>query len=606
MTDDVQVVSRKQQYLIGKAKKVLPAGIEAVNLSQLKNFLDRAPDIDVVKTIAPRGLLGVFSEEEVHPDAIFVVNMARDRALSLQQAGGDQLLIEPNHYLSYAQIPQQPPTVRIRDAAILVPNRIISATTTITIVVQDDKNQPVAGAQVYLIGNWPTQGITNENGQATLTLFDETIEGLQGLHVEPKADYWSLWIPNPALDPQKNNIVTLRPLSQSFPNFPEQQVLGWGQKAMNLDRLPATYTGKGAKVAIIDSGAATTHQDIAGQIIGGYDLVNNNEQTWDQDQAGHGTHCTGVVAGKSNNNFGIRGFAPEAEVHAFKIFPGGKISDLIEALERCIELQVDVVNLSLGSDQPSTLVEQSLQRAREQGIACIVAAGNSGGAVEYPGASPNVLAVAAIGKQGTFPPDSYQSTEVFVGNGNPFTSQGYFSARFSCFGPQIGVCAPGVAILSSVPPDNFAVWDGTSMAAPHITGLAALILAHHPDFLGQYARHDSQRVERLFTILRQSAQPIELDPNRVGTGLPDALVALNLAPAVAAAGTAPGDAWQHLINDLQQVLTLAGVSAPNTIAQPVGNIAPQAANGVTTPSIRSEDVGMELQKLTSLMQQGGL
>jgi subtilisin family serine protease len=77
------------------------------------------------------------------------------------------------------------------------------------------------------------------------------------------------------------------------------------------------------------------------------------------------------------------------------------------------------------------------------------------------------------------------------------SSDGFFSARFTCFGPEVGVCAPGVAILSSVPPDNFAVWDGTSMAAPHVTGLAALVLAHHPDFQGAYKVRNAPRVEQL-------------------------------------------------------------------------------------------------------------
>jgi subtilisin family serine protease len=116
---------------------------------------------------------------------------------------------------------------------------------------------------------------------------------------------------------------------------------------------------------------------------------------------------------------------------------------------------------------------------------------------------------------------------------------GLFSPKFTCFGPGVSVCAPGVAIVSSVPPNNYAVADGTSVAAAHITGLAALVLAHHPDFQGPFRARNSDRVDRLFQIIRSSAQPVNLgDPRRTGFGLPDVLAALGLVawPATMMAG----------------------------------------------------------------------
>lgn len=89
-------------------------------------------------------------------------------------------------------------------------------------------------------------------------------------------------------------------------------------------------------------------------------------------------------------------------------------------------------------------------------MTCIAAAGNSGGPVQYPAALPNVLAVAAIGKIDKFPRDSYHVETV-----NPdIDAQRYVTAKFSCFGAQVDVCAPGVAIVSSVPPNN--LWPGTA------------------------------------------------------------------------------------------------------------------------------------------------
>ena len=305
---------------------------------------------------------------------------------------------------------------------------------------------------------------------------------------------------------------------------------------MRLDQVPQQFRGRGIKVAVIDSGAATTHGNLD-QVHEGFDVINKrvDRTTWSVDTLGHGSHCTGVIAA-TDPAWGIRGFAPEAEIHACKLFPGGQVSQLIDALEYCIDQGIDVVNMSLGGSAPSEALERQIVRAKQAGVACIAASGNSSGPVQYPAASPHVLAVAAIGKIDEFPHDSYHTETV----GSDIDAQGYFTARFSCFGPQVDVCAPGVAIVSSVPPNNFAAWDGTSMAAPHVTGLAALVLAHRADFQMLRAR-SPERVERLFQILRLSARPLTLsDPSRIGYGMPDALVALGLSPA---AGQQIGN-WQ--------------------------------------------------------------
>src|SRR5690606_21710141 len=191
---------------------------------------------------------------------------------------------------------------------------------------------------------------------------------------------------------------------------------------------------------------------------------------------------TGSGSSGGPNAAGIRGFAPEAEIHAFKVFPGGRFSSLIEALDLCIERGIDVVNLSLGSDEVSELVTRKILEAQSRGVACIVAAGNSGGPVQFPGNLPNVLTVSAIGKTGEYPEDTYHAQTL---DAQMPAINGIYPAKFSCHGPGIDVCAPGVAVVSCVAGGGYAAWDGTSMATPHITGLAALLLAHHPLFQGQ-------------------------------------------------------------------------------------------------------------------------
>src|SRR5262249_19114471 len=150
-------------------------------------------------------------------------------------------------------------------------------------------------------------------------------------------------------------------------------------------------------------------------------------------------------------------------------------------------------------------------------------AGNTATPVQYPACSPNVLTVAAVGRFGEFPADSYHATVAVP----PALPEGFFPTRFSCWGPEIGLAGPGVAVVSTVPENAFAAWDGTSMAASHVAGLAALVLAHNLDFQITFAGRNAARVDHLFNVLVHSAQAISLgDRIRGGAGLPNAVGAL--------------------------------------------------------------------------------
>jgi subtilisin family serine protease len=238
------------------------------------------------------------------------------------------------------------------------------------------------------------------------------------------------------------------------------------------------------------------------------------------DELAHGTHCVGTIAAAAGPSQGIIGCAPAAEVHVFKVVPGGHSSDLIEALDHCIARDLDIVQIGVSSDQFSELVAQKITEARLHGVACVAAAGNSGGAVQFPGNVPGVLTVSAVGKFGEYPQDSRHAQRMLPQLIGP---SGIYATNFSCWGPQIGVCAPGVAIVSSVPGGGYAAWDGSSMAAAHVVGLSALLLAHHPMLQSiNYGGRAEQRVSMLFDMLRVAGIPYaQVDPNRVGAGLPD-------------------------------------------------------------------------------------
>lgn len=522
---------RKKQFLIAprQAEALAPMGLSPLSFSAVEQALRSSPDIDIVDTVTPRSAMGTLSAGMGGGQGILVARMTDQKAGVLHMQGQGRLMVERDQYLGLMDAQLQPSYV-----SNIAPHSGPAFTASFTVLGRD--GAPVAEAEVSMFGSMlPATAVTDENGSVTLSLFGESAASIRSIYVKPKADYWSFYQRDPDISADEPNTIALKALSDwpSLAGFPRQKTVGWGQKAMRMDQLPTTYRGQGIKIAVIDSGAATTHEAL-NRIQAGFDIVNKKTtpDTWNQDTLGHGSHCAGVIGG-TELAFGIRGFAPEAELHVCKLFPGGQVSQLIDALEYCIEKGIDVVNLSLGGAEPSEALEQQIIRAKRAGIACIVAAGNSGGAVQYPASSPNVLAVAAIGKLDEFPPDSYHA-QTLTSN---VDANGYFAASFSCFGPQIGVCGPGVAITSSVPPNNYAAWDGTSMAAPHITGLAALVLAHHPEFQGIYRTRSAERVERLFQVIRASAHRVSLaDPGRIGLGLPDAITAVGLQPAMASQG----------------------------------------------------------------------
>lgn len=515
----VQAQGRKQYLVATRRTSALnPFAVAPQALGAVEQVLRSNPDIEVVGKVGPRAGVAAFADGMGGAPHVLVARMEESKAQVLHQQGQGHLIVEEDQALRMHDSSFMPPMVAPRAAS--------ASGVAVTFVVIGPDETPVSGAEVYLLGSLlPAMGVSNSSGEVTVSLIGDTPQSIRGLYVKPAADFWSFYQAQPTVSTAAPNVVILKSLSESYPDFPRQQIVGWGQKAMRMDQLPPDRRGQGIKVAIIDSGAATSHEDLR-NITRGYDAIDHGQggNNWMVDTVAHGSHCAGIVAGNEANDLGIRGFAPAAEIHACKIFPGGQISQLVDALEYCVEKQIDVVNLSLGTDQVSEVLEQQLVRLANLGIACIVAAGNSGGPVQYPAASPTVLAVAAIGHVAEFPADSYHAQSVQ----SPVVD-GFFSPKFSCFGPQIAVCAPGVAIISSVPPNDFAAWDGTSMAAPHVTGLAALVLAHHADFTGPFRTRNALRVQRLFQIIKASARPINLgDPQRTGFGLPDAPTALSV------------------------------------------------------------------------------
>jgi subtilisin len=360
---------------------------------------------------------------------VAVVEMEADRAELL--AATPMVHVEPDLPLTYAA-PSPAGAYCIADPGVIP----LGDETTVSVLVLGGDGKPLEGAEVYLMSEtFPARGVTAADGQVSLGMPAGTLRTLAGVYVKPRCDYWAVWLGHPELTLDAPNLVTCPAFAETFPGFPERQLDGWARRALRFDALPPTYRGHGVKVAVIDSGAAVEHPDLADRFSAGFnarsdagpDAAGSDDSGWRIDTVGHGSHTAAVIGG-SDNGSGIVGVVPEAQLHSCKIFPGGRFGDLIEAIDYCIANQIDVVNLSLGSPQPSQLLTRKIEQARQAGIVCVAAAGNSGGPVTFPATLPSVLAVAAIGKVGEFPPETYHATQVW---GGP-TPDGYFSAAFTC------------------------------------------------------------------------------------------------------------------------------------------------------------------------------
>lgn len=508
------VGAQRRQYLLAP-KAGLPARAAGVAPLSVGQFNATVQGLDVVRRIKrPRETMATLAAGQGEATDVAVCNLEPERA-ELIAATAPQLSIGENAPLGYDGGPINP----LRDVPSLG-GSLLALTAVkprpIRFQVLGVGDKPLEGAVVTLTGDTvPGQLPTDAKGEATLDLYTLQDRPARALHVTKPGGYWDLYLTEPDLSDSTTNIVRLRSYTETISGFPEGFNHGWGQRMMGLSRL-AGFTGDGVKIAIIDSGADNSHPLLA-HIQLGRDLSEGADPAaWNNDIVGHGTHCTGIIAARSDRQ--LRGFAPDAEVHVLKVFPGGRYDSLIDALDYCIERRIDVVNMSLGGgDTVNPVVEETIATAVHSGVACIVAAGNSGDAVKYPARSPNALAVAAVGDYDEAQPNSWDRSNV---RPQFLAADGVFSPAFTCHGPEVAVCAPGVAIISTVPGGGFEAQTGTSMAAPHVTGLAALLLAHHPIFREVLRERNQARVAGLFSMIRSMCVSYPFGFDRTGFGLP--------------------------------------------------------------------------------------
>ncbi|OGW78312.1 MAG: hypothetical protein A3C51_03385 [Omnitrophica bacterium RIFCSPHIGHO2_02_FULL_46_20] len=293
--------------------------------------------------------------------------------------------------------------------------------------------------------------------------------------------------------------------SKSLPAPQPAEVLPWGADRINADAVwplaSSTFnaTASGIKVAIMDTGIYLKHPDLQSNIKGQVNTINPTKSA--NDDNGHGTHVAGTVAA-IDNDIGVIGVGPDISLYAVKVLNrngSGWLSDLIEGLDWCINNKIQVINMSLGASSDNQSFHDAIIRAYEAGIVEVAAAGNNGatnGLVDYPARYPETIAVSAVGKN---------------------TNGSLYFASFSSSGPQVDLAAPGVNINSTYNNGYYKSLSGTSMAAPHVSGVVALVIAIKgaimmPDDMKAYLK-SSGRTEYLpgLTSYQQGAGLVRAD-----------------------------------------------------------------------------------------------
>ncbi|HTT13607.1 MAG TPA: S8 family serine peptidase [Burkholderiaceae bacterium] len=364
---------------------------------------------------------------------------------------------------------------------------------------------PVADVEVIAFIDFAegrgAQGRTNRRGQVRLRL-PATTRTIERLYLFPRVKAWPRVIRNHAAGPDP---VRLRPIE---PDFADSRAACYGP-AQDED-------GRGVTIGVIDTGCGP-HPWL--QVAGGVNTVYGEDETDWFDIDGHGTHVAGLVGA---NGPTFRGTAPAARVRAYRVFgrkdDGASNFAIAKAIDRAVADGCDLLNMSLGGGPLDVLTDEAIKDARSRGVLCIVAAGNEGGPVAWPGRHALAMAVSAVGVRGRWPRDATQAEEVERPFGREFDGDPCFIARFSNRGPEIDLAAPGLGIVSTMPPDGLGVMDGTSMACPLATAALACRLARRPDVLGQ--ARDTARADEIERLALTGNLDLALPHALQGHGMP--------------------------------------------------------------------------------------
>ena len=293
-------------------------------------------------------------------------------------------------------------------------------------------------------------------------------------YVEPNATYQSLSVPND-------------------PRFGDQHA----PAVVNAAEAWDTAGDRDVTIAVVDQGIALDHPDLRTAIAAdaGRDFVDDDDDPSPDSLTteGHGTHVAGIAAAETDNDTGIAGISDARllSVRALSEEQWGYTADIADGIQWAADNGADVINFSLGGGGYSETMHAAVEYATQKGALLVAAAGNNGGSPKYPAAYDECIAVSALDPDGSL-------------------------ASYSSTGSAIELCAPGTNVLSTRPNDGYGRGSGTSMAAPVVSGVAALVLS----------REDLSN-EALRSRLADTAADIGLSGNEQGAGRVDAKTAID-------------------------------------------------------------------------------
>ncbi len=288
------------------------------------------------------------------------------------------------------------------------------------------------------------------------------------------------------------------------PNDPDYSQQ-WNLHNIHVERAWEETQGEGITVAVIDTGVSRVPDLRQTEFVPGYDFVNDRNDA--SDDNGHGTHVAGTIAQSTNNNYGVAGVAYHAKIMPLKVLSGqggGSVSDIADAIRFAADNGADIINMSLGGGGESQVMKDAIDYAYDKGVVIIAAAGNSNqNAASYPARYPKVISVSALDAAGK-------------------------KAPYSNYGAGVDISAPGGSesgkiLQETIDPTTgepvFSGFQGTSMAAPHVAGVAALVKAT-----------GVKKPDEILAVLTQSSRKVEDDSfNYYGSGQLDAGEAVKLA-----------------------------------------------------------------------------
>lgn len=282
--------------------------------------------------------------------------------------------------------------------------------------------------------------------------------------------------------------------------------LTWGLKRLKVPELWAQgIKGKDARVAHLDTGVDAAHPALKDAIatFAEFDMAGNRVPNAKPSDSGeHGTHTAGTIVGRTVAKKGSFGVAPEAKLVSAMVIEGGQVIDrILGGMEWSVSQNVRILSMSLGLPGFSTAFQAVIDALRRNNVLPVIAVGNEGPLTSRsPGNYENVLSVGAMNANDEVA--DFSSSQTFDRPHDPLVPD---------------VVAPGVGVLSCVPHGGFMEMDGSSMATPHIAGLAALLLS---------AKLDASADDLEAAILASCSRPSSMPEVRANRGVPDAVAAL--------------------------------------------------------------------------------